>query len=147
MNIALIAPNEKKELLLQFCIAYRKILSKHNIVATANIGNSIAKEANLQIELLQSINAGGADQIAARIEYNEIDLVFYFRNTIQRVETHRVGSIYNEFSDNSDSDVIIGMCDKNNIPLATNIATAEVLVMGLDRGDLDWRKYVSRQRK
>ena len=73
---------------------------------------------------------GGEQQIASRIAYNEIDLLLYFKDT----------------RPNSDSDEvekeILRLCDLYNIPVATNIATAEVLIMALDRGDLDWREIV-----
>lgn len=134
MKIALIASKGKKELMTQFCIAYRRIFSQHTIIASASLGRTIAEEASLNIEYVQSMAQGEEQQIASRIEYNEIDLVIYFRDTILNRREPDTGHV--------DSNSIIRMCDKNNIPVATNIATAEVLVLALDRGDFDWRNYV-----
>jgi len=128
MQIAIIAHDMKKELMAQFCIAYCGILSKHNLCATGITANYICEATGLEIEKLLSGEHGGEQQIASRIAYNEIDLVLFFRTT--RPQT---------IPDESDLE-ILRMCDQYNIPVATNIATAEVLVRALDRGDLDWRE-------
>ena len=129
MNIAFLAHDKKKELMVQFCTAYKSVLAKHDLFATATTGRLIADNTGLPITLLLSHKQGGHQQINARIAYNEIDLVLLFSdpNTIDPWE---------------DSQVIetIRHCDKNNVVIATNIASAELAIMGLQRGDLDWRE-------
>jgi len=129
MKIAIIADDKKKELIAEFCIAYCGILSKHSICATSITGKYISEATGLQIERVLSGLQGGAEQIASRIAYNDIDLLLFFRDTTPE-------GYYNT----SDTEVL-RMCDIYNIPAATNIATAEVLVRALDRGDFDWRNY------
>lgn len=127
MNIALIAHDAKKELMVQFCIAYCGILSKHYLCATATTGKLVSEATGLEITRLLN---GGADLIASRISYNEIDLLLVFRDPIQARPT--------EPNDAS----LLRLCDVHNIPVATNIATAEALIHALERGDLDWREIV-----
>lgn len=131
MEIAIIADDTKKELLTEFCIAYREILSKHTICATSTTGKYIADATGLEIERVMAGSQGGAEQIAQRIAYNEIDLLIFFRGTLMNREVSEV--------ENS----LLRLCDTYTIPVATNIATAEVLVMALERGDLDWRHLVN----
>lgn len=130
MEIAIIAHDMKKELMTQFCIAYCGILSKHNLFATATTAKYISEASGLKIDRLMSGDHGGEEQIASRIAYNEVDVLLFFRDT--RPESNRV-------ADNE----LLRMCDLYNIPVATNIATAEVIVTALDRGDLDWRNIVN----
>ncbi len=130
MNIALIAHDAKKELMVQFCIAYCGILSKHELIATGTTGKVVAEATGLNIAKFLSGSQGGAQQIAARIGCDEIDLVLFFRDPITVK------------SSEPDETVILRLCDVHNIPVATNIATAEMLIHGLERGDLDWREYV-----
>ncbi len=127
MNIALIADEKKKELMVQFCIAYAGILSKHNIGATATTANLISEATGLDIQKFLSGSQGGADQIAARISCDDVDIMLYFRDPSTPSKLER------------EENVILRLCDVHNVPVATNIATAEVIVMALDRGDLDWR--------
>ncbi|MBO5270198.1 MAG: methylglyoxal synthase [Clostridia bacterium] len=130
MEIAIIAHDMKKELMTQFCIAYCGILSKHNLCATSITAKYISEATGLNIERLLTGDQGGEQQIASRISYNEIDLLIYFRDT--RGESRM------------ESDMeLLRMCDLYNVPVATNIATAEALVCALDRGDLDWREIVN----
>ena len=131
MEIAIIADDTKKELMTQFCIAYCGILSKHSLCATSTTGKYISDATGLKIEKLLSGAHGGEQQIASRIAYNEIDVLLYFRDT-------RPTAGYDETEHE-----LLRMCDLYNIPVATNIATAEVLIMALDRGDLDWREFVN----
>ena len=131
MEIALIAHDNKKELMTQFCIAYCGVLSKHNICATGITGKNITDATGLKIERLLSGPQGGDQQIASRISYNEIDVLLYFRDT----------SPNSTFDENEMN--ILRLCDIYNIPVATNIATAEAIIMALDRGDLDWRQIVN----
>ena len=84
MNIALTAQDKKKELLVQFCIAYKSILAKHNLFATATTGRLIADATGLPITMFLSHKNGGHQQIDARIAYGEIDLVFMFTDPDNR---------------------------------------------------------------
>jgi len=131
MNIALIAHDKKKELMVQFCIAYTSILSKHTLFATGTTGGLVADATGLKVHRFLSGPQGGDQQIGARIAYNEIDLVLFFRDPLT-AQPHE-----------PDVSALLRLCDVHNIPLATNVATAEVLIHGLERGDLDWRDIVN----
>ena len=131
MEIAIIADDKKKELMTQFCIAYCGILCKHNLCATSITGKYISEATGLKIERLLSGAHGGAQQITSRVAYNEIDLLIYFRDTSKDI-------VFDEEEYN-----LLRMCDVYNIPFATNIATAEVLVTALESGGLDWREIVN----
>lgn len=131
MEIALIADDTKKELMTQFCIAYCGILSKHNLCATGTTGKYIEEATGLKVEKMLSGEHGGEQQISSRVAYNEIDVLLYFRSTQPR----------NTFSEEEYG--LLRLCDIHNVPVATNIATAEVLVCALDLGDLDWREIVN----
>ena len=131
MEIALIADDGKKELMAQFCIAYSGILSKHHICATQTTGKYVKDATDLDIEMLMSGSTGGCEQIQSRISFNEIDILFFFRYT-EPAERH-----------SAMQQDMLRLCDVYSVPVATNLATAEVLVMALDRGELDWRKLVN----
>ncbi len=131
MHIALIAHDSKKELMVQFCIAYCGILSRHDLCATATTGKLISEATGLKIQKFLSGTQGGDQQIAARIGCDEIDLLLLFRDPINR-----------ELSESHEAN-LLRLCDVHNIPAATNIATAEVLIHGLERGDMDWRNIVN----
>ena len=135
MNIAFLAHDKKKELMVQFCTAYKSILSKHSLYATATTGRLIADNTGLPVSLLLSHKQGGHQQINARIAYNEIDLVLLFTdpNTTDTWEDSQMMET-------------IRQCDRQNVPIATNIASAEIAIMGLQRGDLDWREMVRPKR-
>ena len=128
MEIAIIAHDTKKELMAQFCIAYCGILSKHNLCATSITAKYISDATGLNIERLLTGEQGGEQQIASRIAYNEIDVLLDFRDTRP-----------SDFVDPVEHE-LFRMCDLYHIPAATNIATAEVIITALDRGDLDWRE-------
>lgn len=131
MNIALIAHDTKKELMVQFCIAYCGVLSKHNLCATGTTGKMVAEATGLNVQRYLSGSQGGDQQIAARISCNEIDLLLFFRDPIS-VKPHEPNDMN-----------LLRLCDVHNIPVATNIATAEALIQALERGDLDWRDIVN----
>ncbi len=131
MNIALIAHDKKKELMVDFCIAYKGILSKHTLCATGTTGSLVAEATGMNVSLFLSGPQGGDQQIGARIAYNEIDLVLFFRDPLT-AQPHE-----------PDVSALFRLCDVHNIPLATNSATAEVLIQGLERGDLAWRDIVN----
>ncbi|MDD5939080.1 MAG: methylglyoxal synthase [Clostridiales bacterium] len=129
MNIALLSHDNKKELMVQFCIAYSGILAKHHVCATATTGRLVQEATSLPVTLYLSHAHGGSQQIGARIAYNEIDMVLFFTDP----HSHEL---------DEDLDYISRLCDQYNIPIATNVATAELLILGLARGDLDWREIV-----
>ena len=131
MNIAFLAHDKKKELMVQFCTAYKSVLVRHNLFATATTGRLIADNTGLPITLLLSHKQGGHQQINARIAYNEIDLVLMFTDPNNT-----------DAWDDSQMVETIRHCDKHNVPVATNLASAEMLIMGLQRGDLDWREML-----
>lgn len=130
MTIALIAHDSKKELMVQFCIAYCGILSRYNLVATGGTGKIVTDATGLEITSFLSGSQGGSQQIASRIGCDEIDLLLLFRNPLDP-KPHE-----------PDEHSLLRLCDVHNIPVATNIATAEMLIHGLERGDLDWRDIV-----
>ena len=134
MNIALMAHDNKKDLMVQFCTAYAGILSKHTICATNITGKMVAEATGLPIHLFLACVHGGAEQIGARIAYNEIDMVLFFNDPRDEKSCESVSYISR-------------LCDQNNIPFASNVATAEMLVLGLSRGDLDWRDIVNPKTK
>ena len=135
MNITLMAHDKKKELMVQFCTAYKSVLSKHNLSATATTGRLVAEATGLPVTLYLSHNQGGHQQVDARIAYNEIDLVLLFTDP-------------NNSDPWEDQQVVqtLHLCDAHNVPMATNLATAEMLILGLQRGDLDWREMIRRKR-
>ena len=135
MNITLLAHDKKKELMVQFCTAYKSVLAKHNLSATATTGRLVAEATGLPMSLFLSHNQGGHQQVDARIAYNEIDLVLMFTdpNSIDMWEDRQIVQT-------------IHLCDTYNVPVATNLASAEMLILGLQRGDLDWREMIKRKR-
>ena len=135
MNIALTAHDKKKELMVQFCIAYKGVLEKHALYATGTTGKLVIENTGLNVYRFLSGPQGGDQQIGARIAYNEIDLVLFFRDPMS--------------SESYEPEVapLLRLCDMHNIPIATNAATAEVLIHGLERGALDWRDIVNPKNK
>ena len=128
MNIGLLAHDEKKKLMQNFCIAYRGILNKHELYATATTGRLIEEVTNLTIHKSLAGHLGGMQQIGALIECNQIDMVIFLRDPL------------NPKSHEPDVNIVVRLCDTNNIPLATNLASAELLIKSLERGDLEWRE-------
>ena len=130
MTIALISHDAKKELMVQFCIAYCGVLSRYNLLATGTTGKIVSEATGLNITSFLSGSQGGSQQIASRIGCDEIDLLLIFRDPL------------NPKPHEPDEQSLLRLCDVHNIPVATNIATAEMLIHGLERGDLDWREIV-----
>lgn len=128
MNIGFIAHESKKKLMQNFCIAYRGILSKHELFATGTTGRLIEDVTNLSIHKFLAGHLGGEQQMCAQIEQNQMDLVIFLRDPLTS-KSHE-----------PDVNKTIRLCDIHNIPLATNVATAELLVKALENGDLDWRE-------
>ena len=128
MRIALIAHDAKKKLMQNFCIAYRGILSRHQLFATGTTGRLIEEVTNLNVHKHLAGHLGGMQQIGAQIEQNEIDLLIFLRD-LRNPKRHE-----------PDVNNVVKLCDMHNIPMATNLATAELLIKSLDRGDLEWRE-------
>lgn len=131
MNIALIAHDKKKELMVDFCIAYKAIFQKHNLFATGTTGAFIMEGAGLNVHKFAPGPLGGEQQIGARVALNEMDLVIFFRDPLT-ARDHE-----------PDINSLLRLCDIHNIPFATNIATAEMLIKGVERGDLSWRELIN----
>lgn len=131
MNIAIIAHDAKKELMTQFCIAYCGILSRHTLCATGTTGKLVSEATGLKIQCFLGGSQGGDQQISARIACNEIDLLLLFRDPL------------NPKPGEPNEVTLLRLCDVHNIPVATNIATAEAIIHSLERGDLDWRDIVN----
>ena len=128
MNIGLIAHDSKKKLMQNFCIAYRGILSKHTLYATGTTGRLIEEVTNLNIHKYLAGSLGGEQQIGIQIEHNQIDLVIFLRDPL------------NPKQHEMDVNSIVRLCDIHNIPLATNLASAELMIKSLERGELEWRE-------
>ncbi len=128
MNIGLIAHDSKKKLMQNFCIAYRGILNKHTLYATGTTGRLIEEVSNLTVHKYLAGHLGGEQQLGSEIETNQIDMLIFLRDP-QSPNSHE-----------PDAGKLFKLCDMHNIPFATNLATAEMLVKSLDRGDLEWRE-------
>lgn len=128
MNIGLIAHDSKKTLMQNFCIAYKGILCKHNLFATETTGRLIEEVTNLSVHKFLAGPLGGMQQLGSQIAQNDIDALIFLRDPL-------ASKVY-EFNMND----VIHLCDMHNIPMATNLATAEIIVLALDKGDLDWRE-------
>lgn len=128
MKIGLIAHDAKKKLMQNFCIAYRGILSKNEIYATGTTGRLVEEVTNLNIHKYLAGHLGGQQQLASQIEHNDMDLIIFLRDPLSP-KSHE-----------PDVNDVVKLCDTYNIPLATNLATAELLIKALDRGDLEWRE-------
>lgn len=127
MNIGLIAHDSKKKLMQNFCIAYRGILCKHDLFATGTTGRLIEEVTNLNVYKYLAGHLGGEQQLGSQIENNDLDMMIFLRDPLTP-KSHEI-----------DVNNIFHLCDMHNVPLATNLATAELLIKALDRGDLEWR--------
>ena len=130
-DIALIAHDNEKPKLIEWCKENYDILKKHNLYGTGTTARLIADKTGLTIKGYNSGPLGGDQQIGAKIAYNELDLVLFFRDPLT-AQPHE-----------PDVQALLRLCDVHNIPVATNVATAEVLIQGLARGDLAWRDIVN----
>ena len=129
MNIGLIAHDEKKKLMQNFCIAYRGILARHTLFATGTTGRLVEEVTNLNIHKYLAGHLGGEQQMGAQIEANDMDLVIFLRDPL-RPKPHE-----------PDISNVVRLCDIHNIPIATNLATAELLIKSMERGDFEFRNY------
>ena len=127
MNIGLIAHDAKKKLMQNFCIAYRGILSKHQLYATGTTGRLIEEVTNLSVHKYLAGHLGGEQQLGAQIENNDIDLVIFLRDPLTS-KSHE-----------PDVNNAVKLCDIHNIPLSTNLASAELLIKAMEHGDFEFR--------
>jgi len=130
MKIALIAHDKKKDDIIKFAIAYRDILAEHQLFATGTTGKRIHDETGLNIHRYQSGPLGGDQQIGAMVAQNDLDMILFFRDPLT-AQPHE-----------PDVSALIRLADVYSVPLATNMGTAELLIKGLNRGDLKWRNIV-----
>lgn len=128
MNIGLVAHDSKKKLMQNFCIAYRGILSRHSLYATGTTGRLIEEVTNLNVYKYLPGHLGGTQQLSSQIEHDQMDLVIFLRDP-STPKSHE-----------PDVNNVVIICDMYNIPVATNLATAELLIKSLERGDLEWRE-------
>lgn len=128
MNIGLIAHDSKKTLMQNFCIAYRGILSRHELFATETTGRLVEEATNLTIHKFLAGHLGGMQQLGSQISQNNLDALIFLRDPMAP-KPHE-----------PNVNDVVRLCDVHNIPMATNLATAELLVLAIDRGDLDWRE-------
>lgn len=126
MNIGLMADDSKKKLMQNFCIAYRNVLMKHRLYATETTGILIENVTNLNIHKFLAGKLGGAEQLASQIEHNNIDMIIFLKDATKFASTPGVNNM-------------VHLCDLYNIPLATNLATAELLIRALENGFMDWK--------
>ena len=133
MNIAIMCHTKKQDLMVQFCTAYCGVLSKHTVCATTATGRMISDATGLNVNLFLSHELGGIEQIGQRISYNEIVMVIFFNYPLDME------------LDKEELD-IMRLCDQHSVPFASNVATAEMLIHGLSRGDLDWREGMNPSR-
>lgn len=132
MNIGLIAHDNKKKLMENLCVAYRHILSKHRIYATGTTGQLVEEATNLPVSKYLAGHLGGEQQMSAQVALNDIDLIIFLRDPLHPKQYEPdIGSL-------------LRLCDVHNIPVASNLATAEALLLSLDRGDFDWRLNLKR---
>ncbi len=130
MNIALIAHDQKKDLMVSFVTAYESILKQHTLYSTGTTGKRIMEATSLKVQRFQSGPYGGDQQIGAEIAKNNMDLVIFLCDPMT-AQPHE-----------PDIQALIRLCDVYMIPVATNIATGELLIKGLERGELQWRQYI-----
>lgn len=135
MNIALIAHDKKKEAIINFSIAYQEVLKQHTLFATGTTGSRIENATGLSIHKFQSGPIGGDQQIGAMVANNEMDIIIFLRDPLT-AQPHE-----------PDVSALMRLCDVHLIPLATNIAAAEIIIKALAKGDFSWRNIVKEQRK
>ncbi|TWI58890.1 methylglyoxal synthase [Halalkalibacter nanhaiisediminis] len=128
MRIALIAHDKKKEDMVQFAMAYEAILADHELYGTGTTGTKIMEATNLSVTRFKSGPLGGDQQIGALVAENKFDLILFFRDPLT-AQPHE-----------PDVTALVRLCDLRQVPLATNLGTAEILIKGLERGDFAWRE-------
>ena len=127
MKVGLISHDSKKRLMQNFCIAYRGILARHELYATGTTGNLVQEVTNLKVHKFLPGETGGTRQLASQIEQGNLDMIIFLRDPNSGMD------------ERSDLSSILSLCDMYNIPIGTNLATAELLIHALERGELEWR--------
>lgn len=127
MNIAILADESKKELLLQFCIRNHVLLSKHHLISTTGLSKYISANTKLMFDVSTIDIQEGVEIITSKIAYGEIDLLIYLKN--------------NESLCKAEATDMIRMCDIHNIPYATNLATADIILKCLSLGYIQIRSH------
>ena len=135
MNIAFIAHDEKKDQLVHFVTAYESVLENHTLFSTGTTGTRIMAQTSLKLHRFKSGPLGGDQQIGAMIADDKMDCVIFFKDPLT-AQPHE-----------PDISALIRLCDVYTIPLATNMATAEILLRGLQRGDFQWRDILKVKKK
>ena len=130
LGVALIAHDKKKTIMASFCVAHEETLSKYNLYSTGTTGKRIMEETDLNINRLASGPLGGDAEISSKIVNKEVDLVIFLRDPLT-AQPHE-----------PDIQALIRLCDVYSIPVATNLASAEIFINALNNGDLDWRLNV-----
>ncbi|MGF7049913.1 methylglyoxal synthase [Paenibacillus sp. DS2015] len=130
MKVAFIAHDRKKDEMVNFVIAYESVFDGMKLYSTGTTGLRIMEHTKLNIHRFMSGPLGGDQQIGAMVAQNEMDLIIFLRDPLM-AQPHE-----------PDINALLRLCDVQGIPLATNIATAEILVKALDRGDFAWRELV-----
>ena len=131
MNIALIAHDKKKGDMIELAIKFKDTLGKHTLYATGTTGTLVMGETGLSINRMKSGPLGGDQQIGAMIAANELDLIIFLRDPLT-AQPHE-----------PDVSALLRLCDVQNIPLATNMASGAVMLEAIDRGALDWRMKIN----
>ena len=127
MKVGLISHDSKKKLMQNFCIAYRGILARHELYATGTTGNLVQEVTNLKVHKFLPGETGGTRQLASQIEQGNLDMIIFLRDPNSGMD------------ERSDLSSILSLCDMYNIPIGTNLATAQLLIHALEREELEWR--------
>ena len=130
MRIALIAHDKKKTDMINLAVKYKETLSKHELFATGTTGTLVIGETGLAIHRMKSGPLGGDQQIGSMIACNQLDLVIFLRDPLT-AQPHE-----------PDVSALLRLCDVSNIPLATNISSAEIMLTALERNEIPFRKKI-----
>lgn len=128
MRIALIAHDKKKSKMIKLAVKYKDVLSKHEIYATGTTGTLVMGETGLAINRMKSGPLGGDQQIGSMIANDQLDLIIFLRDPLT-AQPHE-----------PDVSALLRLCDVMNIPLATNMSSAEIMLTALDRNEIPCRK-------
>ena len=132
MRIALIAHDKKKQKMINLAVQFKDVLAKHEIYATGTTGTMVMGETGIKINRMKSGPLGGDQQIGSMIANSELDLVIFLRDPLT-AQPHE-----------PDVSALMRLCDVTNIPLATNISSAEVMLRALERNEIPCRKISSK---
>ncbi len=119
MKISLIAHDEKKDEMIAFAKKYEDILKRHELYGTGTTGKRIMENTSLTVHRFLSGPYGGDQQIGAKIAIGEMDLVIFFRDPLT-AQPHE-----------PDVSALMRLCDVHNVPLASNVAAATLMMKAL----------------